>query len=162
MNNKGFSLVELVTIVTIIGILLSISTLGFNSWQRKYNVEKQTKEMFADMNDLRLRAVQTKKQHRLVLQADSYLFKRYSSEGEDPDTSTSAPVFKQYLKYPIAKKDGSCVAGEQLNIDSRGYADTELVLKVGTNANDAALNCLIISTARTNMGKMENEECKAK
>jgi len=159
MNQKGFSLVELVATIAIISILLTIATLNYNSWQVKYNVENQTKQMLADINSLRLRAIHTKATYRVELQSDGYVFKRSSSD--DDTYVTGAIVESKVCKYHLMKADGTSINGKYIDFDSRGFTSNNLTIRVNSPKNNAAVDCLIVSVGRTNMGKMENGTCEA-
>jgi len=42
MHSRGFTLVELVTVISIMAILFSIGMLNFNTYQKKAQIERQT------------------------------------------------------------------------------------------------------------------------
>lgn len=160
MNQNGFSLVELVTTIGIISILLAIATLNYNNWQVKYNVENQVKVMHSDINSLRLRAIHTKKLHRIELQSGGYVFKRSSS---DEDVYVSGPIVEsKTVTYPLMKADGTSINGENIDFNSRGFTSNNLTIRIDSPTNNAAQDCLIVSAAQTNLGKMENGTCTPK
>jgi len=160
MNEKGFSLVELVVIVSIIGILLTLSTISFNTWQTKYYVEKQTKEMYADISSMRLRAIHTKRVHRLTFLPSNYSCQSYSPE--DEAFAAGSNVMTKFLKYKLVNEDGNPFANAVINYDSRGFVSIGKTLRVFSTTNEAPFDCIIISTARTNMGKIKDGTCYAK
>lgn len=159
MRNRGFSLVELVTAIAIISTLVALSTIGFSNWTVKHNVEKQTKEMVSDINDLRLRAIHSKKRHVMILLPESYTFKKYSSEAE---TIPSSLVFSKQIKYKIKQLDGSSVAGLSVEVDERGFTNNWITLWVDSTNDSAAYDCAIISAGRTNIGKKKGSSCDPK
>ena len=163
MKGRGFSLVELVVIISIISILLTVGTISYNSWQVKYNVEKQTKEMLADLTTLRLQAIHTKKPIRLSLQTGNYAFKMYSSEAELTNFPGSGDVvLSKNLTYQIKRGDGSDISGTTIDFDRSGIINNVQIISITSPNNNAAADCLSISTALINMGKMEDGSCKIK
>lgn len=57
MNRRGFTLIEVIVVTGLIGILLSIATLQFGDYLRKGAIERQAKEMYADVMATRTAAV---------------------------------------------------------------------------------------------------------
>ncbi|BCS53483.1 Tfp pilus assembly protein FimT/FimU [Geobacter sp. SVR] len=158
MNARGFSLTELIVVIGLISTLVAISTISFNSWQKKYNIEAQVKEMLVDLDGVRLSAIQTKKQHTVVLNPTSYTVWRYSSEADLVGTQ----VFSKSLKYPIqqfSKGALSDFSNPKIAFDDRGYTTNLLTIAVGAGLADPAYNCLGIHNARVNMGKITGDNC---
>lgn len=159
MRQTGFSLIELITVISIISVLVALSTIGFSNWTVKHNVERQTKELVSDINDLRLRSIHAKKRHVMTLLPYSYTFRKYSSESEAVPSSV---VFSKTLKYQIKKIDGSSVAGQKIEIDERGFTNDWISLWVDSTNDSAAYDCAIISVGRTNIGKKKGSSCDPK
>jgi prepilin-type N-terminal cleavage/methylation domain-containing protein len=169
MNNRGFSLIELVVVIGIMAALLGIVTLDFNSWTKKYQAERQTREMYSDIMQLRLSAMQQKQRCAMFLGSRQYNFKTYTSANEavltggTPRTSNSS----KNLNYEIRQKTKSGlnafdIASDYIEFDSRGFTNnpmTIVVLPVRYNGGD---NCILVSMGRTNIGRMEDANtCRA-
>lgn len=154
-TRNGFSLVELIIVIAIIGIGASIATLSFNQWVRKSNIEKETRELLSDLNEARLQSVYTKKQHGIAFQtANSYVLKEYSSLNE----SSAGGLIKETktTKYTMTKKDGTAISANTLILfDTRGALSNTMGYTFRFNPIDvAAFDCVVISEARTDLGKM--------
>jgi prepilin-type N-terminal cleavage/methylation domain-containing protein len=159
MENRGFSLIELLVVIAIIGTLASIVTINFGSWQRKYGIEAQTKEMMVDLTDARLMAIQTKKNHLVTFNPTSMVFRRFSSEFD----ATGTEVLNKTLKYPIQKfTSGTLTAFSDTPVfmDNRGYTSDLMSVAIGQGmGGDPAYNCLTIHWARVNIGRVNGTNC---
>ena len=156
-DNSGFSLVELLIVIAIIGIGLAVATLNFNQWIKKTNIEKQTRELFGDLNEARLKSIYTKKRHSIVLNPSNYVFKEYSSENENK--ANGKVLFSKNTAYQMTTKTGTALDGNIVEFDIRGF------LVVGNNtimvnpvSSGAAFDCVIISDSRTNLGQMGSDD----
>lgn len=161
MNKKGFSLVELIVVMGIIGTILGIATLNFNNWMRKSQIERQTRELFTDLNTARTESIYRKMRHSLVFNTDGtgYIMKRYSSLNES--TSAGTTINTKLTTYLITKRTGSNfnLSDKTFMFDTRGMTNDWNTVRSNPVDTGASVDCIVISDARTNMGKMENGSC---
>ncbi len=161
MNRHGFTLIELMVVISLIGIVLAIATLNFSSMNRKAGIERQTREILADLNTARLDSIYRKQRHAIIFQPNSYIMKRYSSQDEPYHGGdlTKNIVLSKTLTYQITKESGSTLADRIIEFDTRGFtADMETV-RVNPSYSGAAFDCIVISTGRTNIGNMQGGSC---
>lgn len=160
MNARGFSLVELVVIIAIMTTLMTIATMDFNAWQKKAQIERQTRELFTDLNKARIDSLHSKHRHSIVMQPDSYTFKIYSSNNESRFAGTDIQTRK--VSYQITKRTGSTAANDVIEFDIRGFTNDNDTYRINPIGTAAQVDCIIIATGRTNLGKMENGACVPK
>lgn len=163
LNSSGFSLVELVVVVSIIGILLTISTIAFHDWMMKSRAEAQVSQMIADINSTRLRAMTAKQRHSIELDADRYTFRSYSSENESIDEGTLIAI-PQQVGFRLKKDSTSLFTGERYEFDQRGMMQDigdVLPIFIGYDGN-ASQDCINLRVIRVNAGKRSGDVCNDK
>ncbi len=163
LNKLGFTLVELVVIIAIIATLLSISTIAFHDWMLKSRAEAQIRQIVADVNSIRLRAMTTKQRHSIELDADRYVFRSYSSENESIDDGRLISDGQQ-VAFRLMKDSTSFFAGERYEFDQRGMLQDigdvlPIFLEYDGNANQDCANLRVI---RVNGGKKSGDTCDDK
>lgn len=154
MNKTGFSLIELIVTMAIIGTLLAIVSLDFHSMQKKSQIESKTREIYNDLNEARLNSIYQKKIHRIVFQPNSYVMKRYSSENEDR-TDGGTVLYTKNTSYQLSRVNGGSIADIYYEFDLRGFTAgvTNNTVYVNPVNSGAMFDCVVIHIARTNMGQ---------
>jgi type II secretion system protein H len=163
-SSSGFSLIELVVTIAIMAIVMTISTLSFNSWQVKSKIEAQTRELFTDLSEARTNAFTQKKVYGIVFQPTSYVMKTYSSEVEYKTNAAAAAngkvVASKSLKYGLTTKTGADISDSSVVFDTSGFTYNLLTIFVNPVTTPAALNCVVIYSSRVNMGKINGTNCE--
>lgn len=185
-NGGGFTLVELIVVIAIFATLAAVATLSFNQWQKKYSIESEVNELLSDFSQVRMLAIETKREHRIFLNTNSYTIVRYDDTEDDavkiPPTEAGSGgqvvnlkgqvlANRQYnksLKYAIeqyTQDTGLRTAFDNtpIVINNRGYTSTLMTISVGL-AVDAvpSTNCLAVSTTRINAGRIDSnaKDCR--
>lgn len=159
MRGKGFTLVELITAMAMVGILLGVAARSWNSQLRKSAIERQTRTLYGDFISTRLEALYTKRPRSVVLTGAQ--FSVFSS----CDT-TVGPVLCRSLTYPLRwHPSGGTLT---LTFDAGGRcttgADTPICLDPANDlsvSNPGAVDCIVVSSARTKLGKRQGGACDA-
>lgn len=170
-KTAGFTLVELITTMVIIGLLLAIVTLGFGGMMRKARIEQTVNELVADLNMVRSESIFRGKRHSIVINsaANGYVFRRYSSIDEprtsaapNPPTITVPPYgifMAKPINYILSKESGASIADRIFEFDRNGYTFDFDTIRVNPVDSGAAFDCIVVSATRTNIGKMEGGSC---
>lgn len=173
-GDYGFSLIELMVVIAIVGILTAIAALGYSRWTIKFRVEQQIKEMYADLMDARTKAMTRNRSHFLTLASTQYTIRDDSDDDGANETTDAVVANRSNLKYQLSWSD---IAQTNIEFNSKGLY-TQVTTKTicirstenpsVTNTNPTA-DCIIIQQTRINMGNLadkggscNSENCQAK
>jgi len=161
-DSKGVTLIELIIVITIIGILVVALGFSFQGWIGGYRIERQTKEMYVDLMNARSRAMERNRDHFVVVTANNYqIFEDTNENGAyDAGTDTAIVGFAnpKALTYPL---DPLSFAGT-VTMDVRGIVspNNTILFNIGTNNPD--YDCIVLFSTRINMGQWNGANCIAK
>jgi prepilin-type N-terminal cleavage/methylation domain-containing protein len=151
-SQAGFSLLEMIIVLAIAATGMSIAVFNFHSFDVKTNTESQVKQMAVDLDQMRLRALATKKRQGVKLTEFSYSFYSYSSLGDGAGALTggACTVNSSLLSaLPVTKFNGAI-----FQIDERGMligSNTQTIFFGNTDVG--SVNCVVLSAARVSAGK---------
>ncbi len=177
MKDSGVTLVEMLVVISIISIIAISTAFSFQGWMGKYKIESQTKDLYAELMDARLSAIENKRTHFVILQdATSYTFYEDDSnggmkvpdgdsilqEGNGATADTELPSFPKNVDYDIDWNNNSIAAKEIFSFNTRGISSVEADISVyldrdGDGVQDAIpdYDCIAIRSTRINLGKLE-------
>ncbi|MDA8240028.1 MAG: type II secretion system protein [Nitrospiraceae bacterium] len=157
MKNGGITIIELVVVISIIGILVASMVYSYQDWVERYEVERTTKELYADMMHARLRAMESGREHYLILNERSYSVAEDTNESGDYD-DPPLPGFPKAVAHPLDWNDRHTVS--KVIFESRGLMSELRTIRI-TSA-DADYNCIVVSQSRIITGKYVDGTCKKK
>ncbi len=152
MSERGFTLVEMLMVIAIIGILTTIGTFQFSSYQKKSAIDSQTRIMYGDLMELRNKAL-FEKSNRLFRLKSTTSYALYASED-----GTATPLETKTLKMPITWNGTADII-----FDTRGMLkdlSNKTICVVEENASP--VDSIVVSATRIQLGKLdEGAACAA-
>lgn len=192
MNNRGITLIELIIVISIIGILAVALGFSFQGWMGGYKVERQTKEMYVDLMNTRARAMQRNRLHFVRFNnSTSYSIYEDDSDGTNkvpdgdgalqtgtgPTADTQLGGFPKTVQYNLDWNNSAVTAPTNLTFNTRGIAATLGSISIfvdrdgdGKKDFEPDYDCIVISATRINTGKLNDkgtpsradDDCEAK
>ena len=93
-NQRGFSLIELIIVVAILGIMGTIAASTFQSYVNNSNLRTAARDMASDMANTKQRAVSEGLTYRITISTggNSYTITRVNADGTTTDMATKLPT----------------------------------------------------------------------
>ena len=167
-NARGFTLVEVLTVITVVAALLGLAWLNFASMQKRYTEEQQVKKLHADLLETRVRAMQHGRSH-FVSVASNTFYSTYEDTDPQPDgngllstaTDSLLKTVNLIATYTWVK---SIPTATLVTFTDKGLLSSgtpTLWIRINPSSG-AEFDCVVISEIKTGMGSINGTNCITK
>jgi len=157
MKEQGISYIELVVVMSVIGILTVALGFEYYNWGKKFAAEKIIKELYTDMMHARMMAVTRGLDYYVVLSESAYsVVEDTNDSGKKDAGDMTLPDFPKQLEDFIIWNN----SGNEVTFDKRGIMPKWRTIHIAST--EADYNCIAVSTTRVIMGQYIDNKCKPK
>ena len=162
-NREGFTLVEILITIAIVGILLLIAGDNFKGLNERYRVEAETKQLYADLMDVRGRAMQRNRWFFVRIASTGYSTYEDSSpapDGNGPplDNTADALVTSVTVRHAISS---NLAGGNDFGFNRNGIANDNGTIRFASTVLPD-YDCITIRPTRIKMGQYIGGVCVEK
>ena len=159
MKSRGVTLVELIVVISIIGILAVALGFSYVGWQGKYKVEKATKEIYSALMTARSIAITRRINYLAAFPTATPTSYSVMADANDNGVAddTPLPTFPKTIEYTISWSGVNRILFDSSGFirwdrNNDGIEETTDVIRLTPTA-DPDYDCVVISQTRIDMGK---------
>ncbi len=158
----GFTLLEILIVVGIVGVITMLAVTAFEGFNEKYRVEGETKQLFADLMDARGRAMQRNRAFFVRITTNGYRTYEDSSPAPDGngvfDSTSDALVANVTVRHAITTV---LAGGGDITFNRNGIANDNGIIRFASTTQ-ADYDCITVQATRIKMGQFNGGTCVEK
>ena len=163
-KESGFTLVEVMVVISITLLLLAWGIPSFSTWKKKHDVENEMVQLYSDLQYGRMIGYGDKVVAGVWwgggVSFTSYQIRSDANNNGEINDATETQIGATVTpKYPIS----ASVNQNSVSFDGRGFLNpANPITFSASSTSGAAMDCVAVSSTRIILGKMNGTTCAPK
>ena len=159
-GDRGFTLIELIIVIAVVGVTSALAAPGIADWMDTYRLKKASRQLATDLQFSRMRAISEKREYSVSFDADNKrytLFKGNNAAGSTAWTQVSVVRQLADTTNPYYAKDIGLTAANNITFSTTGTASTASTYTLSTTDNKRCV--LVLLTGGIRLAKKGDTGC---
>jgi prepilin-type N-terminal cleavage/methylation domain-containing protein len=164
---RGFTILEMMIVISIVGVLMGFAGFSMQVFERRYYVERQVRQLLADMMHARTRALEANKACFVTMSSNSYQITEDTNEsgGISPDSGDMVlgQLTKQF-RYQ-SQWTGTIIMDPKGIISVSTHpllSNASFAIRFDTAGGSPDYDCISVGPTRMRAGKWNGNKCAPK
>ena len=155
-KESGITLTELLITVSIVGILAVALGFSFQGWMGNYRIESELKQIYADIMDVRTRAMTQNRMHFIIINSGNYAVYEDTNDNNTANPGAGDTLIKTTTLQYNAGWTGTITFNTKGLTTSSAAISIPITLPSGASPD---FDCILVYQSRVAMGKMSGGVC---